>query len=178
MVEVFGRPEQSETWASAVRGEHVDWATFLAAYRATVDWPAAAFWKELSAAAPEAIVLLSTRDADAWWQSASETIFAVLARGTGPDDAAGLEEFTMITALIEQRFTPDWQDRAGAIAAYEAHNARVRAEIPASRLLEWHPGDGWSPLCSALGVEEPAEPFPHLNSTTDFRAMTGLDRPT
>ncbi len=82
MVEVLGRADQRDTWAAAVRGEEVDWATFLAPYRATVDWPAAAFWKELSEAAPDAKVVLSTRDADAWWESASETIFAVLARGT------------------------------------------------------------------------------------------------
>lgn len=82
MVEVLGRADRRDTWAAAVRGEEVDWATFLAPYRATVDWPAAAFWKELSEAAPDAKVVLSTRDADAWWESASETIFAVLARGT------------------------------------------------------------------------------------------------
>ena len=41
MVEVFGRPDQRDTWAAAVRGEKVDWAAFLAPYRATVDWPAA-----------------------------------------------------------------------------------------------------------------------------------------
>ncbi len=175
MVEVFGRADQRDTWAAAVRGEEVDWATFLAPYRATVDWPAAAFWRELSEAAPDAKVVLSTRDADAWWKSASETIFAVLARGSAPDDEAGREEFTMISALLEQRFTPEWKDRARAIAAYEAHNARVRAEVPPSRLVEWHPGDGWAPLCAGLGLAEPAEPFPHLNSTSEFRAMTGLD---
>jgi hypothetical protein len=175
MVEVFGRPDQGETWAAAVRGEDVDWASFLAPYRATVDWPAAAFWQELSVAAPGAVIVLSTRDSDAWWKSASETIFAVLSRGAGPDDDAGREELTMIEALIEQRFTPAWRDRAGAIAAYEAHNARVRAEAPPGRLVEWQPGDGWAPLCAALGVTEPPEPFPHLNSTSDFRAMTGLD---
>jgi hypothetical protein len=175
MVEVFGRPDQRDTWAAAVRGEEVDWASFLAPYRATVDWPAAAFWKELSVAAPDAVIVLSTRDSDAWWKSASETIFAVLARGARPDDDAGREELTMIEALIEQRFTPDWQDRDGAIAAYEAHNARVRAEAPPGRVVEWQPGDGWVPLCAALGLAEPSEPFPHLNSTSDFRAMTGLD---
>ena len=41
--------------------------------------------------------------------------------------------------------------------------------------LEWHPGDGWGPLCAALGVEIPDEPFPHVNSTEEFRAMAGLD---
>jgi hypothetical protein len=175
MVEVFGRPDQRDTWAAAVRGDDVDWSTFLAPYRATVDWPAAAFWKELSAAAPEAVVLLSVRDAEAWWKSASETIFAVLARGAAPDDDAGREELAMINELIDRRFTPGWQDRTCAIAAYEEHNARVRAEIPAGRLVEWHPGDGWVPLCAALGVDEPSGPFPHLNSTADFREMTGLD---
>jgi hypothetical protein len=175
MLEVFGKPDQRDTWAAAVRGEEIDWATFLAPYRATVDWPAAAFWEELSSAAPEAVIVLSTRGSEAWWKSASETIFAVLARGAPPDDDAGRDELNMIRVLIEQRFTPDWHDRAGAIAAYEAHNARVRAEVPSGRLVEWRPGDGWAPLCAALGVVEPSEPFPHLNSTSDFRAMTGLD---
>src|SRR5271155_3282411 len=94
MVEVFGRPDQRDTWAAAARGEEVDWAAFLAPYRATVDWPAAAFWRELSDAAPEAVIVLSVRDADAWWKSASETIFAVLARGAPPDDPAGADELT------------------------------------------------------------------------------------
>jgi hypothetical protein len=175
MVEVFGRPDQREMWAAAVRGEEVDWANFLAPYRATVDWPAAAFWQDLSVAAPDAVIVLSTRDSNAWWKSASETIFAVLARGPSPGDDAGREELTMIEALIARRFTPDWQERDGAIAAYEAHNARVRSEAAPGRLVEWQPGDGWAPLCAALGLAEPSEPFPHLNSTSDFRAMTGLD---
>ncbi len=175
MVEVFGRPDQRDTWAAAVRGEEVDWAAFLAPYRATVDWPAAAFWRELSDAAPEAVVVLSVRDADAWWKSASETIFAVLARGAPAGDPAGVEELAMVRDLIERRFTPDWQDGERAKAAYEEHNARVRAVASTRRLVEWHPGDGWGPLCTALEMDEPSEPFPHLNTTSDFRAMTGLD---
>jgi Sulfotransferase domain len=175
MIEVFGRPDQRDTWSAATRGERVDWATFLAPYRANVDWPAAAFWREISAAAPEAVVLLSVRDADAWWKSASETIFAALHRGTRPDDPAGAEEFEMITGMLERRFTPEWWDRDTAIAAYLEHNARVRAEVRPDRLVEWYLGDGWGPLCAALGVPEPSEPFPHVNTTADFRAMTGLD---
>ncbi|TMK82221.1 MAG: sulfotransferase family protein, partial [Actinobacteria bacterium] len=42
-------------------------------------------------------------------------------------------------------------------------------------LLEWQPGDGWAPLCEALGVAVPDDPFPHVNSTAEFRAMAGLD---
>lgn len=61
------------------------------------------------------------------------------------------------------------------MAAYLRHNEAVRARVPAGRLLEWQPGDGWAPICQALGVSEPADPFPHVNTTSDFRAMTGLD---
>src|ERR1700731_2339994 len=68
MVEVLGRPDQRAVWASAARGEDIDWADFLSPYAATVDWPAAAFWKELSAAWPDAVIVLSTRkDAASWW---------------------------------------------------------------------------------------------------------------
>ena len=91
-----------------------------------------------------------------------------LARGAAPDDPAGLEKMEVVKALIEERFTPIRQaDRDGAIAAYEAHNARVRSEVPRDRLVEWRPGDGWGPLSAALGMEEPSEPFPHLNTTSD-----------
>jgi Sulfotransferase domain len=74
-----------------------------------------------------------------------------------------------------EQFTPNWRDEAGAKAAYEAHNAAVRATIPASRLVEWHPGDGWESLCDALDVAVPESPFPHVNTTADFHAMTGLE---
>jgi hypothetical protein len=177
MVEVLGRPDQATTWEGAVRGDEPDWGTFLADYRATVDWPAAAFWRELSRAAPDAVVVLSVRDGDAWWKSASETIFAVLDRGAPPEDKGAVSELAMITEMLDTRFTPHWRDREKAIAAYEAHNDNVRATAPADRLVEWHPGDGWGPLCAALGIEEPSEPFPHLNTTSEFRAMTGLDGP-
>jgi hypothetical protein len=73
--------------------------------------------------------------------------------------------------------TPDWQDEDAAKAAYERHNDEVRAAVPADRLLEWRPGDGWEPICSALDVPVPAEPFPHVNTTADFRAMAGFDQP-
>src|SRR5690242_5128319 len=80
MVEVFGRPDDIPVWHAAVNGDQPDWNTFLADYVATVDWPACAFWREMSAANPDAVVLLSSRDADGWWKSAINTIFAVTER--------------------------------------------------------------------------------------------------
>ena len=84
MSEVFGRPDMAEMWLHAVQGDLPDWDVVFADYRAAVDWPAAGFWRELSTAYPDAPVLLSTRDADAWWESASQTIFPAIAASSRP----------------------------------------------------------------------------------------------
>ena len=178
MVEVFGHPDDIPVWQRAVDGDPPDWANFLRDYRAAVDWPVASFWRELAAAFPEAIVLLSTRrDADAWWKSASETIFAITGRDI-PDDPVFGPQMRMARAMLERTFTPSWDQEEPAKRAYEAHNEAVRAELAElapDRLVEWQPGDGWTPLCDSLGVPEPSTPFPHVNTTEEFRSMAGLD---
>lgn len=173
MVEVFGHPEHVDQWRRAALDEPVDWDDLLRDYVATVDWPAASFWPELSRANPDALVLLSVRDnAQAWWKSASNTIFQILQLQEG---APGDEWRAMWDAIAANRFTADLDDEAAAIAAYERHNDAVRASVPADRLLEWRPADGWEPICRALQLPVPDEPFPHVNTTEEFRAMVGLD---
>jgi hypothetical protein len=77
--------------------------------------------------------------------------------------------------MLAERFTPDWTNEAAAKEAFARHNAAVRAAIPANRLVEWQPGDGWTPICDALGLPVPAEPFPHVWTTADFRTTFRLD---
>lgn len=177
MVEVFGRPDDIPVWQHAVDGDPPDWREFLAEFGAAVDWPVAAFWSELSEAFPDAVVLLSTRDTEGWWASASHTIFEVGDRGAPPDEPALVAQMAMIRSMFDRRFTPAWREEAAAKAAYEAHNRAVRATVPADRLLEWHPGDGWEPICAALRLPVPGEPFPHVNTTSEFREMAQLDEP-
>jgi hypothetical protein len=173
MLEVFAHRGHVSVWQAATKGGPVDWDRLFEDYMATVDWPAAAFWRELSDANPDALVLLSVRDdAEAWWRSADDTIFAAFRREIPPEIEPWHE---MVVDLFERRFTPGWDDPAVAMAAYERHNAAVRADVASERLVEWKPGDGWEPLCAALGVPVPDDPFPHENSTADFRAMAGLD---
>ncbi|HUI26312.1 MAG TPA: sulfotransferase, partial [Candidatus Kryptonia bacterium] len=83
MLEVFGHPDHIAAWHAAADGRMPDWRALLADYAAAVDWPAAAFWPELSAAFPDAVVLLSVRDPQLWWQSASETIFPASQQASG-----------------------------------------------------------------------------------------------
>ncbi|HJR25881.1 MAG TPA: sulfotransferase [Acidimicrobiales bacterium] len=176
MTELFEHPEHVDTWTAAARGEDVDWAALLAGYDATVDWPGAAFWAPLAAANPDAVILLSTRaSAEAWWQSASETIFFHLAEPTPP----GMEAWrAMWDTLAGATFTPDYLDRDAAIVAYQRHNEQVRATADPARLVEWQAGDGWGPLCEALGLPIPEAPFPHLNTTEEWVARRSGGRAT
>jgi Sulfotransferase domain len=174
MYEVMQHPDTISVWQDAIDDKPVDWAALMDGYAASVDWPAAAFWPDLSRAFPDAVVLLSTRSsAQAWWKSADDTIFAVTRRGA-PDDPMMRAQMQMITGLFERRFTPEWNDGAAARDAYDAHNAEVRANVPRERLVEWQPGDGWEPICTALALPVPDVPFPHVNTTDEFRAMLGL----
>lgn len=171
MVEVFPSEEQREGWTRAIDGEPIDWNTLLAGYRSIVDWPGGAFWRELRAANPKALVLLSTRDPASWYRSASNTIFI----GTREAAIAGVPWMGAMMRLFANRFSDALESESAMIHAFEAHNAAVRAEVPPDQLLEWTPGDGWEPICARLGVPVPPEPFPQTNSTNEFRAMLGLD---
>ncbi len=170
MVEMFGSDEQKEGWTRAIDGEAVDWHELLADFTAIVDWPGGSFWPELSAAFPDALVLLSVRPADAWYKSASNTIF----NGMGPIAESGDPWMQAVLRMFRERFSDRLDEADAMTAAFEAHNAAVRAAIPAERLLVWTPSDGWEPICERLGLPVPSEPFPVTNTTEDFRAMLGL----
>lgn len=56
-----------------------------------------------------------------------------------------------------------------AAERYEAHYADVRRLVPKEKLLEWHPKDGWKPLCEFLDVQPPfVKEFPKVNEKGDF----------
>ena len=94
--------------------------------------------------------------------------YAILAPSSPAFGAGPMAD--MIDAVLGTRFTKLMHDREAAIAAYERGNAHVRATVPAHRLVEWTAKDGWGPLCKMLGVPVPAEPFPHANTTEEFKA--------
>ena len=74
MAEVGENPDHIPMWEDAARGKP-QWDRIFDGYRAGVDWPVAAFWQELSDYYPEAKVILTTRDEDAWFQSVHNTIY-------------------------------------------------------------------------------------------------------
>ena len=176
MVELFERPRDTAVWLAAVRGEPVDWSGFLSGYSASVDWPACAFWRELHAANPDSLVLLSSRrSAEEWRDSMERTVLSMLSQAPPVGDAEWVKRRSMTEGMMEL-FDPRWREREPAVAAYERHNEEVRREVPAGRLIDWQPGDGWEPICAALDLPAPDRPFPHVNTTADFQAERDLDR--
>ncbi|MEO8114698.1 MAG: sulfotransferase family protein [Phenylobacterium sp.] len=163
MVEVFKNPKAPGYWEAAADGQAVDWEAVFAGYASTVDWPSATFYETLARAYPEAKVILTVRDPEAWFASTQATIFADMP----PDDTdhpLGRMALKVVADLFDRRM----HDREKLISVYQAHNARVREVIPADRLLVYEVTQGWGPLCRFLGVAEPAGPMPKANSAEDF----------
>jgi hypothetical protein len=176
---VLDHPGRLDLWRAAASGRPVSWAAVFDGYAATVDWPGAAFWRELTAAFPSAKVILTVRDEESWYESVSSTIYRMF--GDGPADSRvtearrivpGLDVFTAFhrQMIWDGFFDGRFADRDHAMSVYREHNAAVRREVPGDRLLVIEPGAGWEPLCAFLGEKVPDEPYPHLNDPDRFWA--------
>lgn len=94
--------------------------------------------------------------------------------------------YRRILSIILDRWTSgSCQSRAALREGFCAHYAHVRQAVPAERLLEFEPKDGWEPLCDFLGVEVPSEcneqssatavkPFPRVNDGESVVKLHGM----
>lgn len=153
-------------WNDALAGAP-QWSTVYDGFGSAVDWPTAAFWPDLATAYPDAKVILTTRDAEKWWDSFSQTILFVL---QSPDKwpPAQKDWLDMVVRLVIGHSLGGKTDRDSVIAAYLANEAAARDTLPADRLLVFEAGDGWEPLCAFLGQPVPDTPFPRSNSRQEF----------
>jgi Sulfotransferase domain len=176
-----GRERDLEQWAKVAAGEH-DWHEVFDGWEATVDWPAAARWREICDAFPDVPVLLNVREFDGWYRSMQNTIRA--AKVTPPDQLVQDANrplpnpllWQVIDRLIwEGDFRGRFEDREWVREMYERRIEEIKATIAPERLTVWELGvDGWEPLAAMLGVEAPDEPFPRMHDTSEFRSEFGL----
>ena len=172
MMEVFGKPDHIAQWQDAADGKAVDWEAVFNGYQSAVDWPVCYFWRELSELYPQAKVLLTLRDPEKWYDSASATIFKGMTKAS--DDTSGAnvtDPHTLMVRklIVENTFGGDLSDRAHAIDIFNRHNQEVIDTIPADRLLVFEASQGWEPLCDFLEVPVPETDYPSSNSTADFQ---------
>ncbi len=162
MFEVIDNPVQKARWRAMVAGGPKDWESLFEGYTSCVDWPSAAYWRDLIEVYPQAKVILTWRSAESWWESFSNTILRGI---SSSDDPASVGK-----VLIEgQVFGGRMGEREHALALYRANVEAVLAEVPPGRLLVHRLGDGWAPLCGHLGVPMPDVPYPHGNAAEEFR---------
>lgn len=177
MGQVIQHPEHVPFWLKAVNGEPVDWDAFFRDYAATVAYPAAYFWRELTALYPEAKVILTVRDPERWYQSVYNTSYLVM-MSPAPSAMPDPEWVTMAKKMIfEKTFDGRFEDKAYAIGVYERHNEEVQRTIPADRLLVYDVAEGWEPLCQFFARPIPSEPFPNVNTTAEYQARFNAGAP-
>ena len=169
MFEVRDNPGLLPDWQAAARGEAVDWEKVFRGYRSQVDWPGARYWRELARRFPEAKVILTVRDPDAWFDSVQATIAPFVA-ARGAHSTAYLNAIAEMAyeMVVVQVFDDRMSDREHATRVFRDHVAEVQSEIPAHRLFTFEVSEGWRPLCGFLGVEAPDIPFPSTNSSKAF----------
>eukprot|EP00903_Cladosiphon_okamuranus_P017623 g16233.t1 len=121
---------------------------------------------EILAANPNAKVVVTQRDADAWWKS----MYATIHREGPCWEGWGLLflEVLFTDICVANHMTLHIKTLSmgeeEAKADYTRHNAEVLAHVNPDKLLKFSAKDGWEPLCEFLGVPVPDEPFPRVNS--------------
>ena len=178
MVEVFPRPEHVAMWHRLAFEQSMDWDEIFRGFHATVDWPAARWWREIAAHFPDAKVLLSVRDSEAWYKSVTDTIYQPM-KSPAPDgvpELVRLQSEMARKAILGETFDNRFEDKAHAIEVFRKHNQAVRDAIDPARLLVFNVREGWGPLCRFLEVPVPDEPFPRLNDTATTQSMIRMMR--
>lgn len=179
MVNVLADLDQAAIWRRALDGEG-PWDELLGGCQASVDWPGSFFYKELVEFYPDAKVLLSVRDAEAWERSMRQTIWGIFYGDMLMRDLSGararidprwrsyiemMEGMWQQSGLISDGADTDSRSMQDAM---ERFNEEVQATVPAERLLVWSVSEGWEPLCEFLELPVPDTPFPHLNDSQAF----------
>ena len=133
MKEVIANGEAHiESWIAAFEGRPVNWHALLNGYKSCVDYPAACFYKELMAAFPDAKVILTVRDGEAWFESASSTIWKVSCDFCVSFIFSLFPGYGRFSLLLNKMwlvypFQDDFPNKKAVVQKFNLHNEQVRA---------------------------------------------------
>jgi len=172
MVVIMTDPSaDSEVFIEAWDGKDVDWNRAFGKFNAAVDWPSSTFYKQLMEVYPDAKVIHTTRDADKWYSSIVNTIMPASDMMSKPGMPAHIaDRQRMIKHVIWDGEVKGEKDKETMVRKFKEHDEEVKNYVPAERLLWFETGvDGWDKLCAFLGKDVPDIPWPHVNTTEDFK---------
>ena len=180
MIEVLHNPGEADEWMTAAervsRGEDVDWDALLEGYRATVDWPACHFYRQLAEHYPRAKVILTVRDPLSWYQSMEATTLKVIQEGVA-SGRIDPEKGNLGTELVvKAAFEGILDDPEHGVDVFNRHTRQVQSSIDPERLLIFDVREGWAPLCAFLGTPVPDASFPRTNAREEFHDIFFGDR--
>ncbi|KAI9204924.1 uncharacterized protein BJ171DRAFT_504095 [Polychytrium aggregatum] len=179
MREVSQEPRDSQNWIDAKLGKP-DWDRIFDGYTATVDHPSTDFYKDLMVRYPDAKIILTVRDPEKWYKSASDTIFAVpvppfyfhLFPFCYLPGISTMVSFRRMLSLVmyapDATFKGAHKDKEAIKRVFSEHIESVKQHVPPSKLLVFSVSEGWEPLCKFLEVPVPNVPFPRVNDTVEF----------
>lgn len=184
MVEILKRPDHMAHWTEIMRTGKADWKRVFRGYQSAVDWPVAAYYRELMAVYPEAKVILTVRDPSSWHRSIMTTFYqarrAFVVRMTGILPVLHQFLTAMESSLWQRIFQNKLEDKQHAVKVFKKHIDEVTRFVPAERLLVFEAKQGWEPLCSFLNVPVPVDkPYPHKHKgdlVRNFLKYTNLSQ--
>lgn len=180
MLELFHEPSQINYFKKAEKNEDVNWNGLFMDYGSVVDYPAARYYKQISAKFPDAKIIHTHRDPEEWYASAMETIFWVNRMPLSMIIEFGLyfpfrsETRKRLPLLMYNRklmhleFGKNLHDKKEVLSRYERHTENVLNHFSSDRILLFNSKQGWEPICKFLGTSIPEKKFPHSNKREEF----------
>lgn len=158
-----------------------DFDTLLSGHDAVADLPGCIFAPQLIQAYPDAKVILTTRDYNAWHQSMQSSIWVLFTWHLFTVcRVLNITQMAPLIRLLHSLFkvhNGNAYEGPRAKEAYDAHYAHVRDLVNKENLLEIDADEqpGWDVLCEFLGKKErPQTEYPRLQEETAMRA--GLEQ--
>ena len=160
-----------DEWTDIYDGKRTpDFVSMYKDVDGVTDLPAAFWYEEIRENFPEAKIILTVRDNDDVWVNSWAKhlrmtrelgVFSKLAYLVWTKPRKLLNVFNAADTAVYGSVNPE--STYLFKKKYNAHNERVQAVIPASKLLVYNVKQGWGPLCQFLGVDIPPREFPREN---------------
>lgn len=176
MVELLKNPDRLKYIKELEKKGKTDFEALFKGFQATVDNPMSLYYRELLEQYPDAKVILTIREENAWYDSVFNTLYRVTPKG--PKDIFRMIKGTIFSKDMRRLapvfmnndkilwngfFKGKFDDKTAAIKAYHKHNEAVQKFVPSDQLLVMQIQEGWQPICDFLGKEVPNQPFPNKN---------------
>jgi len=148
-------------------------------YVAGVDVPFILKYQQAMRVFPDAVVLLTVREPEGWVRSMKNTVCKV------HGDTILITNFPyylfywiypslkrLLHGYLDNN--PTFRNAIESVKGnngvefYEKYIDDIKTSVPPERLLVFNVKEGWKPLCDALKLPVPTQPFPNVNDSKDF----------